>query len=164
MTRFVIHNHLPVRARDANIPTKADYVEMERKQQQTYNKLIKQGVQPDKAIERIAHEWGESPSNFAWLKTQRDFRGVVDESPEMGKKERAEFMKWKGLVEQKHPGAALKGINYFKGNKIVASWQGSIAESRISPGAERDFRGVVNRDQEERNRQESYDRHGIRRV
>jgi hypothetical protein len=42
--------------------------------------------------------------------------------------------------------------------------EASSKRSEMLRSTQRDFRGVVNRDQEERNRQESYDRTGIQRV
>jgi hypothetical protein len=64
-------------------------------------------------------------------------------------------------------GVVTEVLNGGKSYKVKAGGQVKEYHSfELKPDqhANRDFRGVVSRDQEERNRQESYDRTGIRRV
>jgi hypothetical protein len=61
-------------------------------------------------------------------------------------------------VDSNKPGALKKY------DAALANLEKAEAALKALQSKQRDFRGVVGRDQEERNRRESYDRTGIRRV
>ncbi len=63
---------------------------------------------------------------------------------------------WDWADHPKWDGSEFEVFDNTQGGKKI--------KVRVYEPTPRDFRGVVNRDQEERNRQESYDRTGIRRV
>jgi predicted Zn-ribbon and HTH transcriptional regulator len=156
MTRFVIHNHLPAqRALDETPDPDAERILSKAKsasspvQRKLFMGDLRRYLTKKYGLEDGMLRYSKLTGSTTFMRPgrgdesgHRDFRGVD--------------------AEEKCPRCKGSGSIKIKGMPRPEKCPKCAGIGKVS--ADRDFRGVVNRDQEERNRQESYDRHGIRRV
>jgi hypothetical protein len=134
MTRYVIHNHLPARARDAEQdPHKAWMEEQRRKQNEGGGSFHdnRDATKPD------FDTWMKQVDRAVSAKTGVSVHDLPDCS----------FRDW-----------------YDQGVSASSAAARCVKAAKSEGYDGRDFRGVVNRDEEERNRDRMYKDTGIRRV